>query len=210
MALSGERVLWLNVGAGDFPAPAPWINLDTYVSLGPTLCASVLALPVRPGSVERIYLGHVLEHIPLASVRLALGECWRALRVGGEMAVIGPDVERGRRWFAEGRLTSDELDAIRHGGARWPGDVHRYESSEKVIVREITRSEAWDFDVCEIVEFPSDWPVVSRIGWQFSVYARKVRPSLSVWLNMRLVRAKTAWHRHRLAREASRKPAVGS
>lgn len=56
-------------------------------------------LPYPDGSAERVYAGHVLEHMPWPDTLAFVGELQRVLASGGELLVVGPDVLRTiHRW----------------------------------------------------------------------------------------------------------------
>ena len=84
--------------ASRFRAPEPWINLDCHQGDG--VEPDILVDPEIPlesfadGSLERVYLGHVLEHIPWPDVEAFLGHVDAKLAEGGEIMVVGPDVFR--------------------------------------------------------------------------------------------------------------------
>lgn len=78
----------LNLGCGDHRAPEPWVNVDSWSGVRPDVLADVRALPWPDKSAEAIYCGHVLEHLPLDQVGLALAEVRRVL------APPGPAVHR--------------------------------------------------------------------------------------------------------------------
>jgi predicted SAM-dependent methyltransferase len=101
--------LWLNLGCGDQPehrAPAPWINVDGHAPFLPDVVATLDRLPWDENAADRIYLGHVLEHIPYAwsadhewdgwdhPLERALAEVRRVLSPDGELVVVGPCIER--------------------------------------------------------------------------------------------------------------------
>lgn len=82
----------LNVGSGPHPCPG-WVNVDPYAEHA-DLRASIYALPLPSESVARVYLGHVLEHLPWDELPRALLEVGRVLRPGGQVMVVGPCLER--------------------------------------------------------------------------------------------------------------------
>jgi len=95
--------MWLNVGCGSFRAPPPWLNLDCHDGDG--VHPDEVVDPDRPlatypdNRVDRVYMGHVLEHIPWPDVPAFLADIHRALRPGGEICVVGPDILRVlKRW----------------------------------------------------------------------------------------------------------------
>ena len=66
-------------------------------------------LPVADGLVRGCYASHVLEHLSLDDLRLALTNTFRMLAPGGTFRLIVPDLhERARRYVAEAdRKSSD-------------------------------------------------------------------------------------------------------
>jgi predicted SAM-dependent methyltransferase len=67
----------------------------------------VRGLPVRDGSCELAYSSHVLEHLALSDLRVALRNTHRYLRPGGTFRLVLPDLER----FARDYLASDDPQA---------------------------------------------------------------------------------------------------
>jgi predicted SAM-dependent methyltransferase len=51
-------------------------------------------IPLPDGSVDRIYTSHMLEHIPYKELVLFINECYRVLKVNGELSVCVPDAKR--------------------------------------------------------------------------------------------------------------------
>lgn len=86
----------MNVGCGTHRAPDPWVNVDVVerCDVHPDVLVTPGELPWPDQSVERIYAGHVLEHMPWPDVLPYLHELRRVLEPGGELLVTGPDVLR--------------------------------------------------------------------------------------------------------------------
>lgn len=97
----------------------PAIGLDTVperVELaqahGPALLSDGLALPFAGGSVDVVYIQHVLHHI--GDVAGALAEVWRVLRPGGVLFLVetvedNPIIRWGRRLYPS--WLGDEINA---------------------------------------------------------------------------------------------------
>lgn len=159
-------MLWLNLGSGDLPANAPWVNVDQWQGNRADVTADVRDLPWSAGSVERIYCGHVLEHLEPDEVVVALREMRRVLAPGGEVCIVGPDYDRA--------LVENDpvlLSVIRDGGDRWPGDRHLWLSTETTALAFV----ALVFPNAEpvpIAEVGEPWPVVSHVWWQFCINAQ--------------------------------------
>lgn len=65
----------------------------------------IKGLPVADGSADLVYCSHVLEHLALADLRLALAEVARILKPGGVFRGVLPDLEvEVRSYLADTRL----------------------------------------------------------------------------------------------------------
>lgn len=183
--------MWLNVGCGPHRAPTPWWNVDRVKRPGNTEPDEVVGdtLPYDDGSVERLYAGHILEHIPMPSVRDVLTDWCRVMKSGGEIGIVGPDVNRALELFKRGRLTRDELwERMEHGTTtsidawrRLYGvedvDSHARHHWNCVPERVMALLEVTGF--VNVREVPitsrelSGWPLVGQAGDQFAVLAKK-------------------------------------
>lgn len=161
MSSSRATDLHLNLGCGDHKHDG-WLNIDLWPGAGPDVVSNLTALPFPDRSVDRLYAGHVLEHLPLDQVPAALAEMRRVLR--GHLCVVGPDLDRAT-------ATGDEalISAVRDGGHRWPGDEHRWPSTETSTLALIREAfpEAQPTPVGTLRY--SGWPVDSYVDWQFAV-----------------------------------------
>jgi SAM-dependent methyltransferase len=87
--------LKLNLGSGTHPTPEGWTAVDCLEQPYPVdVIADVGALPFPDGAAERLYAGHLLEHIPLPQLGAVLAEWRRVLAPGGELGIVGPDIDR--------------------------------------------------------------------------------------------------------------------
>jgi predicted SAM-dependent methyltransferase len=83
----------VNVGCGAVFHPA-WTNLDSNPVAGVVKRWDVRrGLPFSRGEVDAVYASHILEHLPRDAVPAMLAECHRALRSGGVLRVVVPDLE---------------------------------------------------------------------------------------------------------------------
>jgi predicted SAM-dependent methyltransferase len=167
-------MLQVNVGCGEFRAEG-WLNLDIYSGEEgqpkPDIIASADSMPFADGVVDRLYAGHVLEHIELDHIPYVLKEFRRVLKEDGGLLIVGPDLTRAEESYPE------MIPDIRDGGHRWPGDAHLWESREATMV-EILQREGWDTAVADIapVFLSGKWPVTAGVGWQFAIFATKLPP----------------------------------
>jgi predicted SAM-dependent methyltransferase len=139
--VASDRSDCVQFGSGPYGAPT-WRNFDSSPSLriqrviliGPLLRKVarlplfppsveygdiVQGLPVRDGSCQLVYSSHVLEHLALNDIRVALRNTHRYLRAGGIFRLVLPDLERyardylasadpqaGNRFLSDARLGS--------------------------------------------------------------------------------------------------------
>lgn len=179
-----NEVIWLNVGCGPHRAPKPWINLDCHRgdSVEPDVLVDIDA-PVAMwdrGSVDRVYLGHVLEHVEWPKLPAFLSGIRRVLKPDGELLAVGPDVRRTIQGWKDGVETWELVLSVLEessGGVGevgdWPAGTHKWNCHE---ARVVALLEANDFADVRAVPMPSsdmdNWPVVSRAPWQMAVFAR--------------------------------------
>jgi predicted SAM-dependent methyltransferase len=84
----------LNLGCGRRYHPA-WVNVDFH-SAGPgvMVCNLNHGLPFADNSFDVVYHSHLLEHFPKRYAPVFLQECFRALKPGGVIRVVVPDLEQ--------------------------------------------------------------------------------------------------------------------
>lgn len=83
-----EHVL-LEFGSGSKEGVNGWTTVDLS---GADIAHDLRkGIPLPDNSVDRIYTSHMLEHIPYKSLVIFLNECYRALKVGGELSVCVPN-----------------------------------------------------------------------------------------------------------------------
>jgi SAM-dependent methyltransferase len=85
---------WLQFGAGPNELPPPWENLTVEHDIRKPL-------RFETGSVSRILMEHVLEHVPYMAALSFLQEARRVLEPGGVLRVSVPDVGRFVDSFAD-------------------------------------------------------------------------------------------------------------
>lgn len=122
--------MYVQYGCG-FGAPAGWRNFDASPTLRlerlPVVGRFVLknsarfpdnveygdivhGLPVGPGSCRGVYASHVLEHLALDDMRVALANTFRMLQPGGVFRLVVPDLEALARAYLG---ASDDEAALR-------------------------------------------------------------------------------------------------
>ena len=165
--------LRLNLGCGGHKAEG-WVNIDKHrvcehaecVDANPDLVCDIRTLPYDDGSVDAIYCGHVLEHLPEPEVIAVLQEMRRVLKLEGRLGIVGPDYDRAVALAEAGG--TDMRSAIWPGSARgaWDGEAHQWcATGPKTLelVREVF-PDAVEVPVADLDPF---WPAVAFLEWQF-------------------------------------------
>ena len=164
--------MMLNVGCGNFPAPAPWVNVDRYLGgpVQPDIVCSVLELSefVQRGSVSHLYCGHLLEHLAPEDVEKALRQMAAVLEPSGKLCIVGPDYDRA---VADPALDPTQLASIRDGARRWPGDEHLWVATEASTL-EYVRKVFPDAKPADLTTIDPIWPCPFRwVTWQTCILA---------------------------------------
>lgn len=156
-------MLQINVGCGEFRVEG-WVNIDMTVAENgpqPDIVASALDLPFGDGVVDRVYAGHVLEHLTPDDAVLALREFRRVAKPGGEILVVLPDLDVVEEKYP------DLVESVRYGADRWGGDRHLWESRPDAFaaLMDLAGIDYYRIDVQKLVG--SDWPIASFVDWQY-------------------------------------------
>lgn len=164
----GRLRLWVNVGSGMDLAPAPWVNMDIWPGTGAELIADCTQpWPFDTGTLERVYMGQVVEHLDYPSgVSAAVAEAGRCLAVGGMLCVVTPDFDcfEGKRVPAEARAV------MTSGGHRWPGDEHRWQPTRHVVLAAV-RATFEAAHLINVLNLGDGWPAGGRGPYDCCVVA---------------------------------------
>ena len=160
----------VNLGCGTYPAEG-WVNVDRRPFEGTDFVIRGTGLPWADESVENVYAGHVFEHLTYdAELPHMLAEIHRVLHPLGTLMVVGPDMDRAIESFPD------------HVSHIWPGlDLSDEPGARHQWISKVPEMSAallaagFDGEEIPITSVPNTWPVVSRIGWQFAIQARKAR-----------------------------------
>lgn len=163
----------LNLGCGEYYASG-WVNVDLNFEneVRPDRVVDVTRfLPAERGTVERIYAGHLLEHLPRELVVDAL-DLWHSYASETcKLLVVGPDCDRARDWVRRGHMRREELDGMGVNGTPGNGYAHLWEATETNTLELLTASLWCRSRTQSIGVVSSSWPVTSRVGWQFAILA---------------------------------------
>jgi predicted SAM-dependent methyltransferase len=161
---SGSPVL-CNLGCGARIHPG-WINID-FNGDGDEVLAWNLrnGLPLADNSCDAIYASHVIEHFNRADAKLFLLDCRRALKRGGVLRLVAPNLEDIARTYLSC------LEAARRGE---PNASDKYEWIVMELLDQLVRHRSGG-DVLKYwsrSEVPAEEFVVSRVGTEY-LRARK-------------------------------------
>lgn len=170
--------MWLNVGCGQHRAPPPWINLDTRENEN-TFPDQIVdprePLPFEDASCERVYLGHVLEHISWPALPNFLADIRRLL--DGDLLVTGPDVYRTLEEWHRGRLGWGLVEAVLEHAAHperdngWPEAHHHWNCHEARVIEALQLAGFGNVEPVSIFDPGEGWPVTNPSSWQLAVRA---------------------------------------
>lgn len=162
----------VNLGSGDCYAPG-WVNVDHGTPHGHDITADLTkTLPIELTGIAEAYAGHVLEHLHHDQVVTLLADLRWRMRQGGELMVVGPDVDRAQAMHDRGELDAEWLRLVIEGGDRWPGDRHLWKCRPGRLVEFLTMA-GWSMarEVPILSVSPINWPIVSHAEWQCAVTA---------------------------------------
>lgn len=99
--------IMLNLMCCDLPLPKPWINIDLstseHIKADLILDCTNLSDHFGTGTVDRIYIGHGLEHLYPQQAHDAMEDWKNVLKAGGDLGIVTPDF----RFIAQGYLDND-------------------------------------------------------------------------------------------------------
>lgn len=166
-------MMLLNAGCGDRYVPH-WHNVDLPSCPHPVDQHVDLAgpLPWPPASIDRVFAGHVLEHMHYTQCLDLLSALRPCMRPGGQILVVGPDLVKAMEMAAAGHVLEVPLEGIRDGSCRWPGDEHRW-APDAASTGALLELAGWvQVTTLDVAATDGMWPVAYRqLSWQYAVTA---------------------------------------
>ena len=179
---------YLNVGCGPFRTNlANWINTDVIHIPGHTEPDLVVTpedpLPFEDASFTRIYMGHVLEHVPYEKVDAFLRLVKSKLVDGGWIMVVGPDVKKCMALWKQNKVTDervfggleDDMWDTPENVDKWFGARHQWNAYGERVKRLVDAAGFSEVTVLDITNQSlfTGWPVVSFSEDQMALIGRK-------------------------------------
>jgi len=121
----------------------------------------VKGLPIADESVELLYCSHVLEHITLEELRIALKNCYRHLQLGGIFRLVVPDLEVMAKTYINSNTSEAAHEFMR---ITWLGKEHRQR---------------------DIVSFLKDWLAGNNHLWMYDYNSLSLELSKAGFQNIR-------------------------
>jgi hypothetical protein len=141
----------LDIGSGEKNPKEPlgeWTHLDISPFTHVEIVADFGNIPLDDGAVEEVFLGDVIEHIPMWRQDEVLKEWNRILKVGGLLTGRTPNADSILRRYARGDKDMPLKDAL--GGLFGSGEVptqqHYMTFSEATLTVLLTRYGFGSFD----------------------------------------------------------------
>lgn len=181
----------LNVGSGTHYAKG-WLNIDVWED--ETTRPDIVVTPGEPypfddNSIDAIYLGHVLEHIPWPDVQAFLYDMRRIAKPGAPILIVGPDVYRTLERWANGQEPWYMVESVLEhqelhpgdGVEWWDGATHHWNCHLQRVMNAVHNVGFANIeDYTDVI--PNDvgakwwqephgqkWPVVGKWHWQFAI-----------------------------------------
>lgn len=87
--LNFKREIFLELGSGPKKGKNGWVTIDLWgADINHDLRKGI---PLNDNSIDKIYTSHMFEHIPFKELKIFIIECFRVLKVGGELSVSVPN-----------------------------------------------------------------------------------------------------------------------
>lgn len=164
----------LNLGCGDRYAEG-WHNVDFGTPHRVDERVDLAGeLPWAPGSFDRVFAGHVLEHISPADCVKLLARLRGCVTEGATLLVVGPDCDVAERMIADGTFdfTYHSLASLEFGAGRWAGDEHLWRCTAAGVVKLLKKAGWKPTDLGGIAGVGETWPIADRTPqWQLAVSA---------------------------------------
>ena len=144
-----------------------WTHLDIVPHDHVEIVCDFGKIPLDDNSVDEIWIGDVIEHVPVWRLMEVLGEWRRILKVDGTIGGNTPNPERAMREFSAGNIGMDELIGALYGNRDKATEIHYITYSKESLTNMFRR---YGFDVTDFSESPGD----PSLPWWWRFKGKKV------------------------------------
>lgn len=164
--------LKLDIGAG---APGfqreplnEWVRLGIHPDTNIDIVSDFGSIPLPSGSVDEIFIGDIIEHIPIWRRDEVLTEWNRVLKIDGVVNGKCPNIDRAMKDYTNGTLSLHDAMLSLYGWADRPTELH-YTGYTKETLTDITAKYGFDITDFSGSPGPADRP------WWLVFSGKKVR-----------------------------------
>jgi predicted SAM-dependent methyltransferase len=130
-----KNVIKLNLGCGT-DIKDDYINIDSRTLPGVDIICDVRSVPFTKGSVDTLYLSHVIEHFPEIEMSKVIMPYWyELLKPGGKIVIICPDWEAMLKGYAQGEISYEALKEVTFGSQEYEGNFHFNQFTSETLTR---------------------------------------------------------------------------
>lgn len=167
-----NKPIRLDIGAGQpgwqkLPLDE-WTHLDIMPWEHIELVVDYAAIPLEPASVDEIWAGDVIEHVPVWRHAEVFSEWNRVLKPGGLIAGTTPNPGHAMRAYLDQRLSYEDMIGALYGKGNRPTEVHYCTYGKEMLVDLLGR---YGFDVQDFSESPG--PPDCPWWWRFKGHKRR-------------------------------------
>jgi hypothetical protein len=171
----------VHFASGTHPFGSDWVNVDALNFPGVDLIVDLLSpFPDDLVGIDTAYVGHFLEHLTIEEGTDFLCRVQERMSVGGQLVIVGPDVDKAQRWFDAGKIPADLLAATKAHGSI-PDDepwnragVHLWDCTGAAVVsqcQEAGWTSAREIPLGRLETTLPGVPIIDATEWQFCVIA---------------------------------------
>lgn len=160
----------LNYGCGRFKLQG-FVNIDISPIYNPDQCIDCISHmeKQKSNSVDNIYAGHVLEHLPYPDLHKFYKEVKRILKPTGQFIMTVPNIENAIKMYNNRELNPGQLDLIAFGDRQ---SVHEYHQTVWCERRIREHAIQYGFEILSMPEV-HQYQVVP-VAWQTTAIMKKV------------------------------------
>ncbi|MCG7407940.1 hypothetical protein MH117_10960 [Paenibacillus sp. ACRRX] len=119
-----NNMMKVNLGCGNLSLH-DYINIDMRELNGVDIIADVTNVPLPEGTVDELYLAHVIEHFSEIDMEQYILKYWHSLlKTDGKIRIICPNWKAMIEGYSSGEISFDVLKEITFGSQEYEGNQH--------------------------------------------------------------------------------------